>query len=153
MRKRERLLAVWVSYNIWKILNLEFDFFETSRGLSFLGGLSFSGVCVFEKPRGSEFSRHPGLRVVRGSLFSIHPGGPSFWYTQGVWVFRGVCVFDTTRGSEIFRGVWVFRGVCVFNAPRGLSFSGSEICVFEVWVFVTPLIRFVLHTELSNFSH
>ena len=113
MRKRERLLAVWVSYNIWKILNLESEFFKTSRGLTFYGGLSFSGVCVFEKTRGSEFSRHPVLRIFRGSVFSIHPGSLSFRYTQGV------CVFDTLRGS-------VFFGGSVFSIhPGGLRFWGG----------------------------
>ena len=151
MRKRERLLAVWVSYNIWKILNLESEFFKTSRGLTFLGGLSFSGVCVFEKPRGAEFSRHPVLRIFRGSVFSIHLGSLSFRYTQGV------CVFDTLRGSVFsihsgglrfwgglcFRytqGVRDFWGSLFSIHPGGLSFSrglcfqcaqGSEF--FGVW--------------------
>ena len=145
MRKRERLLAVWVSYNIWKILNLESKIFKTSRGLTFRGGLSFSGVCIFEKPRGSEFSRHPVLRIFRGSVFSIHPGSLSFRYTQGV------CVFDTLRGSVFFggsvfsihpgglrfwgglcfrytQGVRDFWGVCVFDTPRGSEFFGGGLC-------------------------
>ena len=148
MRKRERLLAVWVSYNIWKILNLESEFFKTSRGLTFYGGLSFSGVCVFEKTRGSEFSRHPVLRIFRGSVFSIHPGSLSFRYTQGV------CVFDTLRGFVFsihsgglrfwgglcFRytlGVRDFWGVSVFDTPRGSEFFGGSVFSVrpEVWVF------------------
>ena len=180
MRKRERLLAVWVSYNIWKILNLQFRvwIFQDIQGSDFLGGSEFFGGLrfretqegwVFETSSAPNFSGVGVFDTPGESEFSIHPGGLCFRYTQGV------CVFDTLRGSEILggsvfsihpggqrflgglcfrytQGVWVFRGVCVFSAPRGLSFSGSEICVFEVWVFVTPLICFALHTELSNFS-
>ena len=141
------------------------------------GGLSFrytQGVCVFHTLRGSEFfwgglcfRYTQGSEFLGRSVFSIHPGGRSFSgglcfrYTQGS-EFLGRSVFSIHPGGLRFsgglcfrytQGVWVFWGVCVFNTLRGLSFSGSEICVFDVWGFVTPLICFVLHTELSNFSH
>ena len=151
MRKRERLLAVWVSYNIWKILNLESEFFKTSRGLTFYGGLSFSGVWVF---RGSAFPRKPGglsfrdiqcseffggrcfrytggvwvFDTPRGSVFSIHSGGLCFLgglcfrYTQGVWDFGGGLCFRYTQGVRDF---W---GVCVFDTPRGSEFFGGGLC-------------------------
>ena len=149
------------------------------RGSEFFGGLRFrenQGVWVFETSSAPNFSGVGVFDTPGESEFSIHPGGLCFRYTQGVCVFWGVCVFDTPRGFEILGGVCVFDtprgseifggsvfsihpgglsfsgGVCVFSAPRGLSFSGSENCVFEVWVFVTPLICFALHTELSNFS-
>ena len=142
MRKRERLLAVWVSYNIWKILNLQFRvwIFQDIQGSDFLGGSEFfgglrfgenQGVWVFETSSAPNFSGVGVFDTPGESEFSIHPGGLCFRYTQGVCVFWGVCVFDTPRGFEILGG-------SVFSIhPGGQRFLGGLCFRYTqgVWVF------------------
>ena len=139
MPKRERLLAVWVSYNIWKILNLESEFFETSGGSEFLGeseffgGLCFQetqGVWVFETSRAASFSGVGVFDTPRGSEFSIHPGGLCSRYTQGS-EFYGGSVFSIHPGGLSFSGSLSFR------YTQGSEFFGGSVFSIHpgIWVF------------------
>ena len=87
--------------------------------------------------------RFCGCERGRGCLRTIV--SCNIWKILRVWAFetpRGLSIRDI-QGSEFSRhpGVWVFetpRGESSRH-PRVWVFRGSDVCVFEVSVFVTPV--------------